>query len=321
MSFMTARLAKALRLKILPNGQLAALAVPSIRAQSVGEVDFLAIEQTTGEAVVRMRALVLPKLAVECYGGTTFHLDNDAEANITTNKISMHGGRFQIDLGPRCGPPALPPPYQSIKDPPPAAVRALDTAVEQSLPTPSPPIEAASPDAASPATETILMKAPKSLIPSANYSIPLSAAVQCCAVLIFPPPPRLPDIGAREWIPQVCPVVQGAAIYTNTTSSPLHHDKNTHFRAVPLAALESPPPSLPLPKSASSLSYPPVPSDLLSQIKINHDLLSDDQLDRLTRIHKVNWTAFDEDMSKGFQDNQEPFYATFSFKQENKAPP
>jgi len=98
-SFMTARLAKALRLKILPNGQLAALAIPSVRAQSMGEVDFLAIEQTTGEAVVRMRALVLPKLSVECFGGTTFHLDNDAAANIKTNKVSLHDGRFQIDLG------------------------------------------------------------------------------------------------------------------------------------------------------------------------------------------------------------------------------
>ena len=311
---MTIQLAKRLGLQILPNGQLAALAVPHMRAQSMGEVDFLAIEQSTGEAVLRMRSLVVPKLCVDFYGGTTFHLDNDIVANIKTNKITLHGGRFQINLGTRDGPPAMPPPFQSTKDQPPVTASSLEAAKQQS---PSPP----SLPCPSPSCETILMKPPKSLIPSATYSIPLNAAAQASAVLIFPPSPRLPDTGAPEWIPQVCPVVQNAAIYTNTTSSPLSHEKNTHFKAVPLAALEAPPPSLPLPSSLSSLSYPQVPSDLISQIKINRDLLSDDQLGKLTQIHTANWKTFDDDMSEGFQDKDGPFYATFSFKQENKAPP
>ena len=57
-----------------------------------GEVDFLVVEKTTGKALLRIRALVMDKLGSECYGGQTFHLDNAVHADVTTGRVSLHGG-------------------------------------------------------------------------------------------------------------------------------------------------------------------------------------------------------------------------------------
>ena len=62
-------------------------------------------------------------------------------------------------------------------------------------------------------------------------------------------------------------------------------------------------------------------SDVLSQIKINKDILTPAQSKRLDSLHREHQTAFNEDMSEGFQDHANPYYATFSFKEENRAPP
>ena len=70
-SFITIALALSLRLKVLPNGELARLADKRFSIQSKGEVDFCVVEVSTG-AALRMRALVMENLAVDCYGGTTF---------------------------------------------------------------------------------------------------------------------------------------------------------------------------------------------------------------------------------------------------------
>ena len=323
-SFISTQLATRLGLTILPNGQLANLADARYRSQSRGEVDFLAVERSTGEAVVRMRALVLDHLSVECYGGTMFHLDNHSVADITANTVSLHNGRFLIKKGPRHGPPPVPPPYQSTKDAPNSRLASLmppKPPPYQSIKDkqPSEPSSHNLPDCAE--SETILMKSAKSIIPQASYAIPLQKISGCQSVLVFPPPPKLPSDGALEWQPQVCPVVQGAAIYTNSTTFPLAHQKNTHFRVVSLKALDFPPPSLPPPKLKLASLLPQASTDILSQIKINTELLSSDQLLKLSRLHAANISAFDEDMSKGFGDPKAPFFASFSFRQESKAPP
>ena len=77
MSYIQADLVKLLGIPVKPNGQLAQLAIPSARAVSMGEVDFLLIEASTASAVLRLRALVMPSLSVPCYGGRTFKFDND----------------------------------------------------------------------------------------------------------------------------------------------------------------------------------------------------------------------------------------------------
>ena len=65
-SFISLALVRHLKLPIQPNGQLAQLAIPKIRATSLGEIDIVAIEATTGKVCLRLRALVMPSLSVPC---------------------------------------------------------------------------------------------------------------------------------------------------------------------------------------------------------------------------------------------------------------
>ena len=108
-SFIREDLAIALGLKFQPNAQLASLADSRYRIKSLGEVNFIVTEKTTGKALLRIRALIMKNLAVPCYGGQTFQLDNSAYADISTVTISLHSGRFLINQGPYTGPPAQPP--------------------------------------------------------------------------------------------------------------------------------------------------------------------------------------------------------------------
>ena len=74
-----------LGLKFLPNNQLALLADEKTRMVSMGEVDFLA--QVDRNVVVRVRALIMKHLQAACFGGTTFHADNDITARIKSAEI------------------------------------------------------------------------------------------------------------------------------------------------------------------------------------------------------------------------------------------
>ena len=56
--------AQRLGVKILPNGQLALLADEKTRMQSIGEINALV---NLGHIVLRMRALIVNHLQVECY--------------------------------------------------------------------------------------------------------------------------------------------------------------------------------------------------------------------------------------------------------------
>ena len=108
-SFMSRELCIRLGLEIRPNGQLATLADPNFSVKSVGEVDFVVTECTSGTALLRVRALVLEKLAVECYGGTTLHLDNHLVPDLAMSIIWAHGFRFAFKVPPH-NRQAMPPP-------------------------------------------------------------------------------------------------------------------------------------------------------------------------------------------------------------------
>ena len=54
-SFCSPSLVRRLGLTLHPNSQLALLADNRFRVRSMGEVDFLVVEQTTGEALLRVR--------------------------------------------------------------------------------------------------------------------------------------------------------------------------------------------------------------------------------------------------------------------------
>ena len=324
-SFMRVDLARALGLKFKPNGQLASLADSRYRIKSLGEVNFIVTEVSTGKALLRIRALIMENLAVPCYGGQTFQLDNGACADISKVTISLHGGRFLIYQGPYTGPPAQPPPKQSIEDlgppvPPPAQsveeAAGHETVLQSTSITTAPPPSTTKPMTA---PETILMKAPKFLIPSATYQIPLKGNHQE-AVLILPPPPKIPAAPSPDWPPSICPVVSGCAIYTNNSQMPISHPKNSHFRAVPLQAISEVPPSLP---PAKCTSQPSIfdPQDLLTQFQINTSALSPSQLQKLSDLHLHHIKVFDGDLTEGYTNAKDPYEASFTFKKESMAPP
>ena len=77
-----------LSLPVGPNDQLALLADQKTRMASLGEVDFVV---TLGHLQLRVRALVMKNLQAPCFGGTTFHADNDIQARIKSGKVLVHG--------------------------------------------------------------------------------------------------------------------------------------------------------------------------------------------------------------------------------------
>ena len=329
---MSLALARLLGVRIRPNGQLANLAVPSVRAASMGEVDLVVVEKSTNNVCLRLRALVMPNLSVPCYGGRTFERDNGIVDDVNRLKVTLHDGLATIDLADQIGelPSPQPPPSLTISAIPSAAPQ---TSASSPSP-PSPPLSNPLADppalpkdnstamlAPKPPSTAVLMKSKANLLPQGLYAIPCDQP-QGSKVLVLPPSPPQPLYSAPVWPPQVCDVALGSALYVNTTDSPLYHAKNTHFRVVPM--VEEPvtsPLSCPVNLLALTSTPQPSPDSILSQLTINKDIMSPDQLRRLDSLHKKHISAFDEDMSGGFQDDENPYYATFSFRDENRAPP
>ena len=118
MSFCSPALVRGLGLTLHPNSQLALLANSRFRVRSMGEVDFLVVEQTTGEALLRVRALVMDHLAVDCYAGQTFHLDNAVSGDVSGGRIILHGGRWEVRPKHGAASQPKPPPAESVKEMP-----------------------------------------------------------------------------------------------------------------------------------------------------------------------------------------------------------
>ena len=117
-SFMRLETAQKLGVRILPNGQLALLADEKTRMQSIGEINALV---NLGHIVLRMRALIVNHLQVECYAGTTFHVDNGVKADLSAGTISLHHGQFKVkQYNPPTGgkPRPYPPPMLTMEPPP-----------------------------------------------------------------------------------------------------------------------------------------------------------------------------------------------------------
>ena len=329
-SFISKELCVTLGLEIRPNGQLATLADPKFSVKSVGEVDFVVTECTSGTALLRVRALVLDQLSVQCYGGTTLHLDNHLVPDITMSLIWAHGFRFAFKVPPH-NQLAMPPPSIST-DPfvcslPPSSMSLAAASQEATAPTapPSPPkpSPSQSPQDIKPTGEPVLMKAAKTLLPDGNYPIPLQGTSLASSVLILPPSPRTTKDNSYqepEWTPQVCSVVSGSAVYVNKTDNPLTHPKNTHFRVIPMAEV-SDKPSVPIKPKQALIQPPPSPESVLSEIKVNTSILSTAQQAVLHQIHTRNLAAFNDDMKEGFKDDNSPYRASFSFRKETRPPP
>ena len=96
-----------LKLPILPNNQLALLADMKTRMKSLGEVDFLV---SVDNIQLRLRALVMENLQAECFGGTTFHADNNIITYIKEKTILLHGKFLIKQANSFANVPIFPPP-------------------------------------------------------------------------------------------------------------------------------------------------------------------------------------------------------------------
>ena len=143
-SFCTPALVKRLNLAIQPNSQLMLLADQRYRVQSKGEVDFLVVEQTTSNVLLRIRALVMDNLVAECYGGQTFHLDNAIAGDVSCGRIYLDGESFVVKQDTGDDGKSVPPPAQSVRERPSLLAAAA----------------------------TVLMKPEKYLLPAGTYHIP-----------------------------------------------------------------------------------------------------------------------------------------------------
>ena len=86
-SFIRQDVVMAYKIPVLPNDQLALLADDKTRMSSLGEID---IELSRGQIRARLRALVMKSLQAPCFGGTTFHYDNDIQPQIRQKQIKLH---------------------------------------------------------------------------------------------------------------------------------------------------------------------------------------------------------------------------------------
>ena len=303
---------------------------------SLGEIDITVTENETNNVLLRLRALVVENLNVQVYGGQTFHLDNGVVDNVTDSSISLHNGKFQIYQENKYGqlrphPPKYlslaeqnlspcPPKFLTMTDQDDSSPRAAHPML-QSHCVSSAKERTVSDD---PLMETISLKEEKYVLPGDVYNIKLSAIKNSEKVIIIPQPPRVMTLpGGPTWLPQLCAVVDGEAVYVNQSDDEvLHHPKHTHFQAVQTIEHNQ---ATPLLSSIGSSKAPSLikvgPNALLEQVQINTSILSEVQRLSINRIHLENIAAFDEDMTAGYDNPDEPYEATFSFRQENKAPP
>ena len=93
-----------LKIKTLPNGQLARLGDGCTLLASQGEID---VNLTRNKWSVRLRAIVVDKLNSECYGGMTFLHDNDIQTRPLTGEITVHGKYTLFQTNTIMSPPQI----------------------------------------------------------------------------------------------------------------------------------------------------------------------------------------------------------------------
>ena len=95
-----------LGINVMPNNQLALLADRQTRMASIGEIDVTVQVENIN---LRLRALVMQNLQADCFGGTTFHVDNEIETKITEGSIRIHNKYVVKQCNPCTNMPVNPP--------------------------------------------------------------------------------------------------------------------------------------------------------------------------------------------------------------------
>ena len=249
---------------------------------SLGEVD---IVLTRGTITARLRALVMKNLHAPCFGGTTFHWDNDVQPQIRKRQIKIQDKHvlFQSD---------------------------------EMLPLPSPSntkLQAPAHVKPSAPANHMILKINRSIVlpPEALIEIPIGNNPSPTSALVA----IQPISDDHNLIPQISNINKSSVTYTNHSSELLQVDKATRFLCMP-ASVEDRDPVV-----SSSKTKPPKDLVLTDPIPIlekntNSSILSQTELSDLRTIHRGNLPAFDNDLSTGYNGKSGRYLASLTFKQD-----
>ena len=296
---------KTLGANIKENNQLALLADQKTRMASMGEID---IETRIGFVIVRLRALVMENLQSVCFGGTTFHTDNTIEANINTGEIKIHGQYIVQQSNP----------VQNFQTFPPAAAYLQEPQCNSFNSSCSHPGQAREEEK----VPTLNIAMSQVALPSESVSLSLPNGVgdkDMIAII-----PRFDNKTHKDWPPQVCEIVDGCAIYINNSKvKPISHPKYAHFQTLPVKkfSLESAKQISDKSTRKKIVGTVTSTSELLDEIKVNEDVLTESQKERLKSIHTQNQAVFDGNLKGGYNQKFGRHFGSFSFKDHNKPPP
>jgi hypothetical protein len=288
-----------LGIPIGPNDQLAILADEKTRMASLGEID---TELVIDNIIVRLRALVMENLAAPCYGGTTFHTDNNIKANLIAGEVLIHGKYVVKQSNPMK-------PMQ--RHPPSSLHREIKTTNKLNCVTAS---RASSPTISVPVAQVILPTE------SAQLALPSAVSGESKIVIV----PRFDNMVERDWPPQICDIVEGHAIYVNSSSATtISHPRYAHFQTLPVQEFSLETVKLASGTTSKKKIIGPAESvdQLIGMVKTNEDILTPVQKTRLKDIHYQNSKAFDGDLRGGYNQKGGRHYGSFTFKDQNKPPP
>ena len=299
---------------------------------SLGEVDFLSY--VGNNIVVRVRALIMKNLQASCFGGTTFHADNDITARITSGEILLHNKFLVKQSNPPGLLPLYPPPMQQLHSPTETNPLGCSSSLLSSAEALPPPL---------PINQQIkfnTISVPSAQVTFGGEIFKLSLPTHFTHlrhVSILPCFPSIPSkvTDSLHWLPQVCEVSNGQALYKNISRDPIFSPKHAHFKTQPVNDFDladvttavdqskrfNPMPTL-VKLSAGKVHHSLVPKiglEQLSRISVNKSVLSEDQNKRLNLIHKLNYKVFDNDLTEGYNHHAGQFFASFTFT--NKPPP
>ena len=190
---------------------------------SLGEID---ITLTRGPISVRLKALVMDKLQADCFGGTTFHFENDVQPKIKTRTIKLHNKYTLPQTNEQ-----LP-----LVQPSASAIQSQATATTKVKP---------------PSHTFLNLNRSVTVLPDGNISIPYKdkALPSSCSVAVQP-------INNLNWPPQICEVVDNSVVYANCSKQPLIGDKTTKFLCLPIST-SSPVPNLSTPPPSKAVKSEP----------------------------------------------------------------
>ena len=246
---------------------------------SLGEID---ITLTRGPISVRLKALVMDKLQADCFGGTTFHFENDVQPKIKTRTIKLHNKYTLPQTNEQ-----LP-----LVQPSASAIQSQATATTKVKP---------------PSHTFLNLNRSVTVLPDGNISIPYKdkALPSSCSVAVQP-------INNLNWPPQICEVVDNSVVYANCSKQPLIGDKTTKFLCLPIST-SSPVPNLSTPPPSKAVKSEPSYPLLILQ-NTNTSILSPTHMQALSRIHTTCSNVFNSDLSSGYNGKSGKFFASLSFK-------